>query len=209
MGWLNNFYDFRFKWTATSEIGIHPTKVWLSELVNFKNAIWTLEQRYAIKICFKLGKNAMRWKLGLLLWPRDQETEVPGKHAGSPRQKKARQSKSTHKLLMISFFDRACMIYMHLVPTGQSVNKKYFVKVLSEFRKRVGQKRPALFKPNELHYLQDNAPFRNSNFVTDDLTKMGMKTAHHRPYNPILAPWDFWLFPKPRDCRYETIEEMK
>ena len=77
MRWLTNFYGFRLKWTATSAIGIHPTKAWLSQLVNFKNAIWTLEERYAIKFCFKLGKNAMRWKLDLLLWPRDQGTEFP------------------------------------------------------------------------------------------------------------------------------------
>ena len=25
----------------------------------------------------------------------------------------------------------------------------------------------------------------------------------------LLAPCDFWLFPKLRGCRYETIEEMK
>ena len=50
------FYDFSFKRTATAGIGIHPTKAWLSQLVNFKNAIWTLEERYAIKLCFKLGK---------------------------------------------------------------------------------------------------------------------------------------------------------
>ena len=37
----------------------------------------TLEERYAIKFCFKLGKKAMRWKLDLLLWPKDQETEFP------------------------------------------------------------------------------------------------------------------------------------
>ena len=37
----DNFYDFRFKWTASAAIGIHPTKTWLSQLVNFKNAIWT------------------------------------------------------------------------------------------------------------------------------------------------------------------------
>ena len=41
MRWLTNFYDFRFKWTATAAIGIHPTKAWLSQLVNFKNPIWT------------------------------------------------------------------------------------------------------------------------------------------------------------------------
>ena len=36
---LTNFYDFRFKWTATAAIGIHPTKAWLSQMGNFKNAI--------------------------------------------------------------------------------------------------------------------------------------------------------------------------
>ena len=41
MRWLTNFFDFRFKSTATAAIGIHPTKAWLSQLVNFKNAIWT------------------------------------------------------------------------------------------------------------------------------------------------------------------------
>ena len=58
MRWLTNLYDFRFKWTAKKEIGIHPTKSWLSQLVNCKNAIWTLEEWYAIKLCFILGKNA-------------------------------------------------------------------------------------------------------------------------------------------------------
>ena len=38
------------------------------------------------------------------------------KHAGSPRPKQARQSKYTHKLLMIPFFDSTGMIYMHWVP---------------------------------------------------------------------------------------------
>ena len=41
-------------------------------------------------------------------------------YAGSPRTKKARQSKSTHKLLMIPppfFFDSTGMIYMHWVST--------------------------------------------------------------------------------------------
>ena len=58
---LTNFYDFRFKWTATAAIEIDPTKSWLSQMMNFKNAIWTWGQfRRTIcnKILFKLGKNA-------------------------------------------------------------------------------------------------------------------------------------------------------
>ena len=38
---------------------------------------------------------------------------------------------------------------------------------------------------------------------------MGIKSVRHPPYSPDLAPCDFWLFPKLRGCRYETIEEMK
>ena len=38
---------------------------------------------------------------------------------------------------------------------------------------------------------------------------MGIKKLPHPPYNPDLAPCDFWLFIKLTGCRYETIEEMK
>ena len=110
---------------------------------------------------------------------------------------------------MIPFFDSIGMIYMHWVPTGQTVNKEYYVEVLREFRKRFRQKRPALFKSGQWHFHQDNAPVDNSILVTDYLTKMGIKTVPHPPYSSDLAPCDFWLFPKLRGCRYETIEEMK
>ena len=56
---------------------------------------------------------------------------------------------------------------------------------------------------------QNNAPVHNSILVTEYLTKMGIKTVRHPPYCTDLAPCDFWLFPKLRDCPYETIEEMK
>ena len=83
------------------------------------------------------------------------------KHAGTPRAKKARQSKSTHKLLMIPFFDSTSMIHMHWVPTGQTVNMEYYVEVLREFRKRFFGKRPALFKSDQWHFHQDNGPDHN------------------------------------------------
>ena len=106
------------------------------------------------------------------------------------------------------FFDSTGMIYMHWVPTGQTVNKEYYVEVLREFRKKL-----ALLKSAQWHFNQDNAPVHNSILVTDYLTKMCIKTLPQRPYSRDLAPSDFCLFPKPkeklRDCCYETIEEMK
>ena len=140
--------------------------------------------------------------------PETKRQSSQWKHTGSPILKKARQSKSTHKFSMIPFFDSTGIIYMHWVPIGQTVNKEYYVEVLREFRKR-----PALFKSGQWHFHQDNAPVHNSIFVTDYLSKMGIKTVLQSPYSPDLAPCDFWLFPKLKEklrgCRYETIEEIK
>ena len=38
---------------------------------------------------------------------------------------------------------------------------------------------------------------------------MDIKIVPPPPYSQDLAPCDFSLYPKLRDCRYETIEEMK
>ena len=136
----------------------------------------------------------------------DPETKRQRKHTGSPRPKKARQSKSTHKLLMVPFFDSTGMVYMHWVPTEQTINKEY--DVLREFRKRFRRKRAALFKLGQWHFHQDNGSVHNSILVTDYLTKMGIKTVPYPLYSPDLAPCDFCLFPKLRGCHFETIEEM-
>ena len=102
--------------------------------------------------------------------PETKRQSSQWKHAGSLRPKKARQSKSNHKLLMILFFDSTGMIYMHWIPTGQTVNKEYYVEVLREFRKTFRRKRPALFKSGQWHFHQDNAPVHNFILVTDYLT---------------------------------------
>ena len=99
------------------------------------------------------------------------------------------------------FFDSTGMIYMHWVPTWQTVNKEYYVEVLREFRKRFRRKRPVLFKSGQWYFHQDNAPIHNSILVT----KMGIKIVSQPPYSPDLAPRDLWLFPKLRVGRYETI----
>ena len=130
-----------------------------------------------------------------------------------PDPRRLDRAKSTHKHLIIPFFDSTGMISMHWVPTGQTVNKEYYVEVLREFRRRFRRKKPAIFKPSQWHFHLENAPVHNSLLDTDYLTKIGIKTVQQPPYFPDLARCDFWLFPKLkekfRDCRNETIEEMK
>ena len=96
----------------------------LSQLVNFKNTIWILEEQCAIKFWDRVP-------IGSMLALTDQRTPD---RANSP------------KLLITPFFDSTGMICMHWVLTGQIVNKEYYIEVLREFRKKFCRKRPALFK---------------------------------------------------------------
>ena len=50
--------------------------------------------------------------------PETKRRSPQWKHASSLGYKKGRQSKFTHKLLMIPFFDSTGIIYMHWVSTG-------------------------------------------------------------------------------------------
>ena len=72
-----------------------------------------------------------------------------------------------------------------------------------EFRERFHRKWPALFKSVLWHFHQDNAPVHNSILVTDNLTKMDIKTVPNPPYSPDTAPGDFGLLLKLRGCRYK------
>ena len=75
MRWKINFYDFSFKWTAAAGIRIHPDCLswWISKMQSGHEG--TLEEWYAIKFCFKLGKNAtecFRLLLEHLTWIKHQ-----------------------------------------------------------------------------------------------------------------------------------------
>ena len=187
----------------TAAIGIHPTKAWLSQLVNFKNAIWTSEERYAIKFWLKLGKmpqkrmECFRLLFDNLAWIEYQflsgiwDSRKPGSLWGMMRDVEGVR-KSIHQSWL------AKGLGLGLLCWG-------FKGVQEE----IPWEEPALFKSGQWHFHQDNAPVHNSIFVTDYLTKMGIKTVPQPPYSPDVAPYDFCLFPKFTGCRYETIEEMK
>ena len=208
MRWLTNFYDFRFKWTATAAIGIHPTKAWLSQLVNFKNAIWMwghFRRTICNKIPFKLGENTTE-TYGML----QTAFGASWKNRASVFEWHKRFKEGSESVRD----DERCggvrkSIHHSWLAKDLGLGLGYYVVVVREFRKRFRRKRPALFKSCQWHFHQDNTLVHNSILVTDYLTKMGINTVPQPPYSPDLAPHDFWLIPKLRGCRCETIEEMK
>ena len=119
----------------------------------------TLEERYAIKFCFKLEKmlpqkrmECFRLLFGHLAWI---------EHEFLSGIRDSRKAGSLWEMVRGVRGVRKS-IHQSWVPTGQTVNKEYYVEVSSDFRKRFLGKRPALFKSGHWHFQQDNAPIHNS-----------------------------------------------
>ena len=203
MRWLTYIYDFGFKWTATAAIGRHTDchSWWISKMQPGLED--TLEERYAIKFCFKLGKKAtetygiLQTAFGASFMNRTSVFEWHKRFKGGRESVRMLRGvggvrKSEHQSWL------AKGLGLGLLCWG-------FKGVPEE----IPWKRPALFKSAQWHFHQDNTPVHNSILVTDYLTKMCIKTVPHPRYSPDVAPCDVWLFPKLRGCRYETSEEMK
>ena len=160
----------------------------------------TSEERYAIKLCFKLGKNDATETYGML------QTDF------RPSCMNRAWVFEWHKIFKEdteSVRDNERCGRSKEVNTLKLIVQIFRVEILREFSKRFHWKRPALIKSGQWHFQLYNALVHNSILVTDYLTKMGIKTVPHPPYCPDLAPCDFCLSPKLRGCCYETIKEMK
>ena len=83
----------------------------------------------------------------------DQEREFPVEACWLSQTQEGQTEKIQQQTFddLFFFFDSTGMIYMPWVPTGQTVNKEYYVEVLREFSKRFRRKRPALFKSGQWH----------------------------------------------------------
>ena len=144
----------------------------------------TLETQYAIKFCFKLGKNAAE-TYGMLQTAFQSSCVIQASvfewHKGF---KEGRDSVRD---------DERCGRSKE-VNTPELIGQTVRVTMLRfkrEFRKRFRQKRPALFKLGQWHFHQDNTPVHNSILVTDYLSKMGIKTVPQPPIVQTLLPVTF------------------
>ena len=176
---------------------------WISKMQSGRED--TLEEQYAIKLCFKLGKMPQKRKecfklfFEHLAWIEHQFfCDIRYSRKAGSLWGMMRGVGGVRKSIHQSSLAKGLRLELGLLCWG-----------FKGFSKRFRRKRPALFKSGHWHFHQDNTSVHNSILVTDYLTKMDIKTDPHPLYSPDLAPCDFWLFPKLRGCRYETIEKMK
>ena len=163
-----DFYDFSFKWTATAAIGIHPTKPWLSQLVNFKMQSEyedTLEERYAIKLCFKLRKNATE-TYGMLQTALEHLAWIEHQFLSGIRD--SRKAGGLWGMLRVVGGVRKS-IYLSWLAKGLGLGLLCWG--FKRVRKEIPSKRPALFKSGQWHFHHDNAPVHNSILTSAYLIK--------------------------------------
>ena len=188
MRWLTNFCDFRFKWTATAGIGIHPSKAWFSQLVNFKYAIWHFRRTLCNKILFLTLKKCHAIKAGSTSMSQRPRDRVPsGSMQALPDPRRPERANSPTNFWWSLFLTALTWSTCARFPLDRQSTRNT-VKVLREFRKRFRRKWRALFKSGQWYFHQDNAPVHSSILGTDYLTSyLVIKTVPHRPYSPDLV----------------------
>jgi hypothetical protein len=68
--------------------------------------------------------------------PETKQQSSQWKSPGSPRPKKARQSRSATKSMLV-FFDIQGIVHHEFVPEGQTVNAKFYCNVLCHLREKI------------------------------------------------------------------------
>ena len=123
---------------------------------------------------------------------RDQETRVPsGSMLALPDPRRPDRANSPTNFLWSLFLTALAWSTLHWVPTGQTVNKEYYVEVLSEFRKRFCRKRPSLFKSGQWYFHQDNTPVPTPSLSQTIWLRWASRQFLTRPIVQTLLPETF------------------
>jgi len=145
----------------------------------------------------------------------DPETRVRSsqwKSPNSPRAKKARQSRSNIKVVMIVFFDLHGIVWAEFVPRNTTVISEYYKRLLEHLRNDVHRKRPEKWA-NGFILHHDNTPCPTLLLVWQFLSNKNITVCPHPPYSPDLTRCNFWLFPKVKMTmegkRFELIQDIK
>jgi len=145
--------------------------------------------------------------------PETKQQSSQWKSPGSPRPKKARQSRSATKSMLVVFFDIRGTVNHEFVPEGQTVNAEFYCNFLPRLREDIRRQRPELWCAGNLLLHDGNAPSHGALVTRGFLARKGIITLPHPPYSPELAPCDFFLFPKMKlqlnGRRFDRVEEIQ
>ena len=145
--------------------------------------------------------------------PESKRQSMHWKSPSSPKQKKAQQSKSKFKALMIFFFDIRGIVHVDWVPEGQTVNQVYYREVLTNLRERVRRKKTW----NVEEWLLGSSPRQRAGTQRPDCQVVFDEAQDHSVGTYIVLTWPspMWLilFPKIKSAfkgtRFESVDAVK
>ena len=111
--------------------------------------------------------------------PETKQQSSQWKHPDEPRPKKARQSRSHGKSMLIIFCECEGVVHYEFASRGQTINKEYCVEVLERLRDAVRRKRPRFWSSGDWLLHNDNAPAHSSNLVQQFLAKHKIVQSRH------------------------------
>ena len=122
--------------------------------------------------------------------------------------------RSNVKVLLTVFFNYNGMVYHEFLPQGRTVNKVYYLEVMSRLRETIRQKLIELWKNQSWILYYDNAaPAYTSMLEREFLAKNKTVIMLEPPYSLDLSPADFFLLPKlktpMKGKHFATMEEIK
>jgi hypothetical protein len=71
---------------------------------------------------------------------------------------------SRTKQMLVAFFDKKGLVYMHIVPRGVTINANYIIIILGKFMRHLRLKRPEMVEQEWFLYW-DNAPVHTATVV--------------------------------------------
>lgn len=144
--------------------------------------------------------------------PETKQQSRQWKHSESPKPKKFKQTLSAGKIMATVFWDRQGVLLVEFMPRGTTINSNTYCETLKKLRRAIqNRRRGKLTKGIRLHH--DNARPHVSQQTNDVIDQFGWELVSHPPYSPDLAPNDFHLFPKLKNClggqRFQTDGELQ
>ncbi|KAG5314820.1 MOS1T transposase, partial [Acromyrmex insinuator] len=167
----------------------------------------SLEQRYAIKFCVRLGKNATetfqmlqeafkddcisRSQSGKWHKTFKEGREEVADEPRSGRPTTARTDENVNRVCEVLRSDRRLSIQsQQFVPQGETVNSVFYLEVLKRLKRRVARVRADIKDAIKHHH--DNAPSHTAFIVANYLARSNTPVVPQSPYSPDLAPCDFF-----------------
>ena len=126
--------------------------------------------------------------------PESKQESMQWHKKGGPPPKKFKVVPSAGKVMATIFWDSEGILLIDYKSKGATITGEYYAGILHQLREEIKKKRRGKLTKGVL-VLHDNAPVHKAKIATAAVATCGFQEIVHPPYNPDLAPSDYYLFP--------------